>query len=71
MGGREAAARLLKLFPDAKVIVSSGYTNDPVMARYADYGFLGSVAKPYRIVEISRVLHGILTGARELPAGTG
>ena len=38
------------------MIVSSGYSADPVMARVRRYGFVGVVAKPYDIRELSRVL---------------
>ncbi|GAC1466077.1 MAG: hypothetical protein PVSMB11_01490 [Desulfuromonadaceae bacterium] len=47
MGGREAAALIRKLDPTAVLIVSSGYSNDPVMADYGRYGFSGSAVKPY------------------------
>lgn len=65
MGGEETARKLLELCPDAKVIVSSGYSNDPVMSGYAQYGFRGVVVKPYRIEELSRVLHDVLRGEEE------
>jgi len=65
MGGEEAAQELLELDPDAKLIVSSGYSNDPVMASYAKYGFRGVVVKPYRIEELSRTLHEVIRGGQE------
>jgi PAS domain S-box-containing protein len=49
MGGREAAARILEMDPDARLVVSSGYSTDPVMARYPDYGFSGVLSKPYTL----------------------
>jgi signal transduction histidine kinase/CheY-like chemotaxis protein len=65
MGGKEAAAKLLGLYPGAKLIVSSGYSDDPVMAEFAKYGFRGFVAKPCRIEELSRVLHEVILGRTE------
>lgn len=56
IGGREAITELLEIDPGARVIVSSGYSADPVMARYQRYGLLGVVANPYDIRELSRVL---------------
>ena len=56
MGGRETMSRLLELDPMAKAVVSSGYSDDPIMADYQSYGFQGVVAKPYDISELSEVL---------------
>ena len=56
MGGRETVGNLLKIDPGARVIVSSGYADDPVIARYRDYGFSGMVAKPYTLGELGRAL---------------
>lgn len=53
MGGEEAAKRLIALDPMAKLIVSSGYSRDPVVANYQEYGFSGAIAKPYRLEELS------------------
>ncbi|MBP7583101.1 MAG: PAS domain S-box protein [Spirochaetes bacterium] len=61
MGGRECIGGLLALDPAARVLVSSGYSNDPIMAEYRDCGFRGVIAKPYNIVDLSRVLHRIIS----------
>ncbi|MBM4398119.1 MAG: response regulator, partial [Deltaproteobacteria bacterium] len=63
MGGREAVLKLRAIDPGCKAIVSSGYSNDPVMARSRDEGFDGVCVKPYRLsdllAEVARVLgHG-------------
>ena len=57
MGGKEAIKNLLKLDPNAKALVSSGYSTDPVMSDYKKYGFVGVVAKPYNISELSIAVH--------------
>ena len=60
MGGKETMKKLLEI--DSKVIgiVSSGYSNDPILAHYRDYGFSGVAAKPYNMEEIGRGLHELL-----------
>ena len=56
MGGEEAAARLLDLAPAARLIVSSGYSTNPVLANFADYGFCAAIVKPYRLPELAAAL---------------
>ena len=60
MGGLEAARRILDLDDKARLIVSSGYSDDPVMASHAAHGFCGVLAKPYTMVELGQVLHTVL-----------
>ena len=60
MGGKETVGKVLELDPDAKVIVSSGYSQDPVMADYESYGFIDILAKPYTLEEVSRKISQIL-----------
>ena len=62
MGGRQAMEQLRKLDPQVRAIVSSGYSIDPVMANFADYGFSARVTKPYRAADLSRVLRDVLSG---------
>jgi len=60
VGGKEAIQALLEIDPDACGIVSSGYADDPVMANWADYGFKGTVAKPYSKDDLMAVLSQVL-----------
>ncbi len=65
MGGKEAVRELLRIDPNAKVIASSGYSNDPVMADYRTHGFREVIAKPYRIDDLSEVLHKVINAPIE------
>ncbi|MCX7913477.1 MAG: PAS domain S-box protein, partial [Thermodesulfovibrionales bacterium] len=60
MGGKELMSQLLQYDPKVKAIVSSGYSSNPVMALYRDFGFAGVIRKPFRIKEFSEVLHQVL-----------
>ncbi|MCF6291373.1 MAG: PAS domain S-box protein [Desulfobacterales bacterium] len=63
MGGRETIKELLKIDPRIKAIVVSGYATDTMMVDYRQNGFSGVISKPYRISELSRTLHNVLTRA--------
>ncbi|MHB1350822.1 MAG: hybrid sensor histidine kinase/response regulator [Desulfobulbaceae bacterium] len=60
MGGKEAVRELLSLDPNAQVIVSSGYSNDPVMADHVDYGFCAAVVKPFRLEDLAAAMEKAL-----------
>ncbi len=60
MGGKEAVGKIIEINPDAKVLVSSGYCSDPVMEQYNQYGFAGSITKPFTLNELSQSIRSIL-----------
>jgi CheY-like chemotaxis protein len=49
-------SRLRELDPRIRAVVSSGYSNDPVLASPREHGFRGVLAKPYTLEEFQRVL---------------
>ncbi len=60
MGGEKAVKELLKIDSNVKAVVSSGYSNDPIMANFRDYGFIDCIAKPYKIEDLSNVLRRVI-----------
>ncbi|MEK7396703.1 MAG: PAS domain S-box protein, partial [Candidatus Poribacteria bacterium] len=68
LGGAETVKEILKLDPNVKAIVSSGYSDDPVMSDFRNYGFKDVIAKPYRISELSKVVHKVINevGGKDL-----
>ena len=62
MGGKETIRKLLEIDPDVKTVVSSGYSNDQIMADYRRYGFRDVLAKPYKLSELSETVHRVIKG---------
>ncbi len=60
IGGLEAAAMLKRLDPSARLIVSSGYSDAPVMSSFSEYGFDAVILKPWTVREMSEVLRKVL-----------
>ena len=65
MGGKELIKELLALDPHVKAIVSSGYSNDPIMANCREYGFSGVIVKPYTNVELAKVLNAVILDRKQ------
>ncbi len=65
MGGKETIIQIKNIDPNVKAIVSSGYSTDPVMANYRDFGFAGVVSKPYMVEDLNRVLREVIEGESE------
>jgi len=63
MGGKETIQKLRTIDPAVKAIVSSGYSNDPIMADYEKYGFKGVIIKPYDMGNFSKTLSEVMKGA--------
>jgi two-component system cell cycle sensor histidine kinase/response regulator CckA len=65
MGGKEAIQKLLEIDPGVKAIVSSGYSDDPILANFQEYGFKGMMPKPFESLTLGKVLHEVLKGEKE------
>ncbi len=59
MGGKEAIKLLLEIDENINAVVSSGYSDDLVMANYRDYGFKYALSKPYTFKEVKKMLREI------------
>ena len=59
LGGKDTLEQLRQIDPDVRAIVASGYSNDPLLSQYSAFGFLGMVAKPFQLGELSEVLHRV------------
>ena len=60
MGGREAVKKLREIDNNAKVIVTSGYSNDPIISDYRSYGFDGVIPKPFTFDELSSAISRVI-----------
>ncbi len=58
-GGKYAIKKLIEIDPGVKAIVSSGYSNDPIMSDYRSYGFSGIIVKPYKFDELKDLLYSM------------
>lgn len=62
VGGYEAIARLRQIDPGVRAIASSGYSDNPVMAKARELGFAGILPKPYTPSELSEAIARVLGG---------
>ena len=60
IGGKEIVDGLLKVDPEIKAIAFTGYSNDPVMSNYRQYGFSGAIAKPFTLERLAKVLQSVI-----------
>ena len=60
MGGKEAIQLLVEVDPQVKAIISSGFSGDPIMSEYQEYGFKTAILKPYKMEELEQVLERLI-----------
>jgi len=65
MGGKETIRKLIEIDPDVKGIVSTGYSNDPIVTDFRESGFRGVLTKPYSIDKLGKTLHEIISGEQK------
>jgi len=60
LGGRETGKKIHEINPDVKVIIASGYSTDPVLANYQQYGFCDAIIKPFKLSDLSSAINKAL-----------
>jgi PAS domain S-box-containing protein len=60
MGGEATSLELLAIDPSLKLLVASGYSDDPIVANYREYGFAGSIVKPFHLEELDMIIREAL-----------
>jgi CheY-like chemotaxis protein len=60
LGGKETIEQLRNFDPVVKAVVSSGYTNDPVVQDFSHYGFSERLTKPYKINDMKNLLERVI-----------
>ena len=60
IGGEEAIRRLLEIDPGVKGIVSTHYSNDPIVTKNKKYGFCGALTKPFSMDELIKTVRSVL-----------
>ena len=62
MGGVETIKKLLKIDPDVRAIVATGYSTDPIMSKFREHGFCGALPKPFTLDQLKTALHDAIAG---------
>lgn len=60
MGGLRALKELREIDPKVKAIVSSGYSDDPIMSDHVKYGFDEIIKKPYEYHELAEAVKKLI-----------
>jgi DNA-binding NarL/FixJ family response regulator len=61
MDGKKTIEKLTRINPDIKAIVMSGYSNDPILANYRDYGFSACINKPFSVKDLIDTVNKVLS----------
>lgn len=60
MGGKDTIEQLRKFDPAVKAVISTGYTNDPLVRNFSQYGFCEKLTKPYKIDDLKKLLEQVI-----------
>jgi len=59
ISGEDTIQKLREINPDAKLVICTGYPNDPIAADFKAQGFSGVLIKPFLMEDLGRLLAGI------------
>jgi len=60
MGGKEAAQKILEFHPQAKIIISTGNPNDPLLSDYSEHGIISVLSKPFRLDSLMETVKQVI-----------
>lgn len=60
LGGKDTIVALKEIDSTVRAILATGYIDDPVVLNYHDHGFVELIKKPFKMEELSRVLHRVV-----------
>jgi len=60
IGGKETLIYLKEIDPNVKAIISSGYTYDPALTAYREYGFEGAITKPFEVDKLIELIENVM-----------
>ncbi|SEM17964.1 PAS domain S-box-containing protein [Syntrophus gentianae] len=61
MGGKIAIQKMREFDPDVRAIIATGYSNDPIVQSFRDYGFKEAITKPFTLMTLKAAVSGVLS----------
>jgi len=71
MDGVETFGELRRINPEARVILSSGYSEEDVVSQLAGKGLSGFIHKPYTLENLRAAISLVISGVKSTGAGRG
>jgi CheY-like chemotaxis protein len=68
MGGNEALQKIRENDQEVRAIVSSGYSNDPIVTNFRDHGFAGALVKPFTLADLGSTIQSAFSYVENQPS---